>query len=110
VPIDKNHHRYMITWAKRVGSAAERDAFFKETAEHWADYVPAEFNQDDVFARNAMREFYDEGNGWREERLFGPDVVITNWRKLASRQARGVQTAEKAWARYRPKTLTEPSR
>jgi carbazole 1,9a-dioxygenase len=107
VPIDKNHHRYMITWAKRVKNDSERNAFFKETADNWADYVPAEFNQDDVFARNAMREFYDQGNGWREERLFGPDVVITNWRKLVSRNARGVQTAEKAWARFKPEGKTE---
>jgi carbazole 1,9a-dioxygenase len=104
VPIDKNHHRYIITWAKRVSSDKERDAFFKETADNWANYVPAEFNNDDVFARNAMREFYDEGNGWREERLFGPDVVIANWRRLVSRRARGIQTADKAWARHQ----TEP--
>jgi carbazole 1,9a-dioxygenase terminal dioxygenase component len=102
VPIDKYHHRYIITWAKRVNSDEERDAFFKETAQNWATYIPAVFNQDDVFARNAMREFYDEGNGWREEKLFGPDIVIANWRRLISRQARGVQTADKAWARYRP--------
>ena len=101
VPIDKNHHRYMMTWAKRVRNEEERTAFFKETAEKWADYVPAEFNKDDIFARNAMREFYDEGNGWHEERLFGPDVVIANWRRLVSRQARGIQPVEKAWARYR---------
>ena len=105
VPIDKTHHRYMMTWAKRVKNEKERKAFFDETAEKWADYVPAVFNTDDIFARNAMREFYDEGNGWREEKLFGPDVVIANWRRLVSRRARGIQTADKAWARYRP----EPS-
>jgi carbazole 1,9a-dioxygenase len=101
VPIDKNHHRYIITWAKRVRSEEERADFFKETAEKWADYVPEEFNKDDVFARKAMSEFYDEGNGWREEKLFGPDVVIANWRRLVSREARGVQSADKAWARFR---------
>ncbi len=101
VPVDRNHHRYIMTWAKRVNSDEEREAFFKETADNWAHYVPAEFTKDDVFARKAMSEFYDEGNGWREERLFGPDVVIANWRRLVTRQARGIQSAEKSWARHR---------
>jgi carbazole 1,9a-dioxygenase terminal dioxygenase component len=102
VPVDRNHHRYMMTWAKRVSSAEERDAFFSETANKWAHYVPTEFTKDDVFARKAMAEFYDEGNGWRDEGLFGPDVVIANWRRLVTRRARGIQPAEKAWARHRP--------
>jgi carbazole 1,9a-dioxygenase len=107
VPVDRNHHRYIMTWAKRVGNQQERKAFFEETADNWAHYVPAEFTKDDVFARSAMSEFYDEGNGWREERLFGPDIVIANWRRLVSRQARGVQPSDKAWARHRPATAAE---
>ena len=84
-----------MTWAKRVRNQQDREAFFKETADNWAHYVPAEFTKDDVFARKAMSEFYDEGNGWREERLFGPDIVIANWRRLVSREARGIQPSKR---------------
>ncbi|MFC0452302.1 Rieske 2Fe-2S domain-containing protein [Rhodococcus jostii] len=104
VPVDRYHHRYIITWAKRVTNEDEKEQFITSTKEKWSDYIPAEFNDDDVFARKAMAEFYDHGNGWRDERLFSPDVVITNWRKLVNKHARGVQTAEHAWATYTPPT------
>ncbi len=91
VPIDEKTHRYMITWGCHVSDDAERAAFEDEITNRWRDFVPAHFNNDDVFAREAMADFYAEENGWFRERLFGPDVVITQWRKLASQTARGVQ-------------------
>jgi carbazole 1,9a-dioxygenase terminal dioxygenase component len=38
-----------------------------------------------------MQRFYTQEDGWNRERLFRPDLVITEWRKLASRYNRGVQ-------------------
>jgi carbazole 1,9a-dioxygenase terminal dioxygenase component len=91
VPIDENTHRYIITWGQLVEDDSERQAFEDEISNHWRDEVPTHFNNDDVFAREAMSEFYSNEDGWFRERLFGPDIVITQWRKLASRAARGVQ-------------------
>jgi carbazole 1,9a-dioxygenase terminal dioxygenase component len=86
-----NTHRYIITWGQLVEDDSERQAFEDEISNHWRDEVPTHFNNDDVFAREAMSEFYSNEDGWFRERLFGPDIVITQWRKLASRAARGVQ-------------------
>jgi carbazole 1,9a-dioxygenase terminal dioxygenase component len=91
VPIDEKTHRYMITWGTYVDDEAERAAFEEDVTTRWRDLVPNHFNNDDVFAREAMADFYADQSGWFRERLFGPDIVITQWRKLASQAARGVQ-------------------
>ena len=39
-----------------------------------------------------MERFYAEEDGWNRERLYRPDVVVTEWRKLASRHNRGIQS------------------
>jgi hypothetical protein len=38
-----------------------------------------------------MQNFYANEDGWYRERLFGPDIVVTRWRELASRENRGIQ-------------------
>lgn len=91
VPIDEKTHRYIITWGSHVEDEEQRAAFEDEVTNRWRDFVPRHFNNEDVFAREAMAEFYSGEDGWFRERLFGPDIVITQWRKLASQLARGVQ-------------------
>ncbi len=91
VPVDEGHHRYIMTWATRVQNDEQREAFEDEVRRVWRHALPNEFNHDDVFAREAMADFYSNEDGWYRERLFGPDVVITQWRILASKHARGVQ-------------------
>lgn len=98
VPVDRYRHRYMMTWGKRDCSEEQRAAFINEIESVWRHEVPQEFNHDDVFAREKMAEFYDRGEGWSQERLYGPDLVITNWRKLASRRGGTIQTDAHAWA------------
>ncbi len=49
------------------------------------------FNNDDVVAREAMERFYSEEDGWSRERLFRPDLILIEWRKLASKHGRGIQ-------------------
>ena len=56
----------------------------------WKPLVPTTFTNDDERAREAMHEFYAREDGWHKERLFGPDLVITKWRELASRVNRGI--------------------
>src|SRR5204863_7405002 len=91
VPIDERSHRYLVTWGKRVGSAAEATAFHAEIDTVWRDLVIDGFNNDDVLAREAMDRFYADEGGWERERLYRPDVIITEWRKLACAHHRGIQ-------------------
>jgi carbazole 1,9a-dioxygenase terminal dioxygenase component len=92
VPVDERSHRYLMTWGTRAADAREEKAFFDEVTYLWRDFVPQKFNNDDMFAGEAMDEFYLVEDGWHREHLFGPDVVVTAWRKLCSNSNRGVQT------------------
>ncbi|MGI5219420.1 Rieske 2Fe-2S domain-containing protein [Nocardia sp. CA-290969] len=99
IPVDRGRHRYMMTWAKRgLTTEAQRQEFFAELEGSWLNDVPEKFNHDDVFAREAMAEFYDRGEGWANERLYGPDAVITAWRRLVSHRGGKIQTPAHAWA------------
>lgn len=91
VPIDEHSHYYIVTWGKRVSDEAGQAQFSREVETFWRDMVIDRFNDEDVFAREAMERFYTEEDGWNRERLFRPDIVITEWRKLASRWNRGIQ-------------------
>ncbi|WP_432239515.1 Rieske 2Fe-2S domain-containing protein [Herbaspirillum robiniae] len=54
-----------------------------------------EFNDDDLWARDAMQPFYQNGVGFEEEKLGEMDAIIIGWRKLVARHARGIQDAPK---------------
>ena len=41
--------------------------------------------------REQMEAFYAEQDGWYQERLTRSDMMLTEWRKLASRHGRGLQ-------------------
>ena len=101
VPIDEHTHYYIVTWARRVSGQAECEQFAREVETYWRDLVVDRFNDEDVFAREAMERFYAEEDGWNRERLFRPDVVVTEWRKLASRCNRGIQHRAHARSRHR---------
>ncbi len=92
VPVDENTHRYMITWGRHAETEEAAEGFYNEVDTYWRDTVVGKFNNEDEMARAAMQRFYAEEDGWNRERLFRPDMVITEWRKLASRHNRGVQS------------------
>jgi nitrite reductase/ring-hydroxylating ferredoxin subunit len=48
------------------------------------------FNDCDLYAREAMEEFYADGAGWDDEQLVATDVSPITWRKVASRWNRGI--------------------
>lgn len=88
VPVDEGSHLYFVTWGKKTTDSA---AFFAEVAAYWKPLVLDDFNSDDVLAREAMERFYAHEDGWHRERLYRPDLIITEWRKLASQHNRGIQ-------------------
>jgi carbazole 1,9a-dioxygenase terminal dioxygenase component len=96
VPRDEHSHHYIMTWGRRATSDAERDAFFAEFDDGLKNMVVNHFNNDDVVAREAMEKFYSDEDGWNRERLFRPDLVLVEWRNLASRHNRGIQRRSQA--------------
>jgi len=90
-PRDAHSHHYIVTWGRKVKSTAETDLFLREMAAVWKNMVVNNFNNEDVIAREAMERFYAEEDGWNREYLYRPDIVITEWRKLASKHNRGIQ-------------------
>ncbi|MBV9120122.1 MAG: Rieske 2Fe-2S domain-containing protein [Chloroflexi bacterium] len=91
VPVDEGSHTYFVTWGTHASSAEQAEKFQEEMDHHWRSLVIDNFNVDDVAAREAMEQFYAHEDGWRRERLHGPDLIITEWRKLASAHNRGIQ-------------------
>ena len=91
VPIDARTHRYMIAWGSKVETEQGKKAFFDEMTYLWRDFVTGKFNNEDMFAREAMDEFYAVEDGWHRENLFGPDILVTAWRTLCANTNRGIQ-------------------
>ncbi len=91
VPVTERTHRYMITWGTKYTDEQSEKRFHDEITYVWKDFVPQYFNNEDVFAREAMDEFYGKEDGWHREQLFGPDILVTAWRKLCANANRGIQ-------------------
>ncbi len=91
VPRDERSHNYIVTWGRRVANETEERQFFHEIDAVWKQLVVDKFNNEDVIAREAMERFYAEEDGWNREYLYRPDLVLTEWRKLASKHNRGIQ-------------------
>jgi len=91
VPIDDKHHEYWEVLVGDCGSDADRaeaEFKYKNFFEPLGLY---DFNNSDLFAREAMQDFYSEMEGWDREQLCKLDGVIVGWRKLAARFNRGIQ-------------------
>jgi carbazole 1,9a-dioxygenase len=91
VPIDERSHTYMVMLGKRVQSPAEAEQFYEEFDPFWMELIVNGFNNEDVAVREAGEQFYAKEGGWYRERLYRPDLIITEWRKLASAHNRGIQ-------------------
>ena len=91
VPIDEKTHTYWQVLGKKGIDANEAAAFQSEVDSYWEDLSLRGFNDDDIWAREALEDAYTDGEGWVKERLFKPDMCIVEWRKLASTYHRGIQ-------------------
>jgi phenylpropionate dioxygenase-like ring-hydroxylating dioxygenase large terminal subunit len=90
VPIDDRRHEY---WEVLVGRCRDDDE--RREAEYLYDHffeplALKDFNDNDLFAREAMQSFY-ERDGWSEETLCAFDDATIVWRKVAARFNRGIQ-------------------
>jgi carbazole 1,9a-dioxygenase terminal dioxygenase component len=98
VPIDEEHHMYIILQAGHASTDEERAAFKKEATEVLGPLVwtepgvePEGFNNLDAFGRKWLQHAYGKEDWWHRERLFKPDYIIMEWRKLVAKHARGIQ-------------------
>ena len=92
-PHDADHHMYYQVIEKIGVTTSQQEAAFR--AECAALHEPLALrgiNDDDLWAREAMQGFYADDWGWLEEQLFEQDRNLLEWRRLASRCARGIQT------------------
>ncbi len=93
VPADDKHHVYWQVIAKICKTAEDRRDFRIQYENCWEELaLKSGFNDDDIFAREAMEPFYEDERGWEEETLFSLDQFVVEWRKLVVNHARGIQT------------------
>lgn len=94
VPKDEGAHWYIQTLGRKVANESEEAEFDREFHEKWKDLGLHGFNDDDIWAREAMEESYKDDWGWINEQLFEADGNIIAWRTLVSETNRGLQTLE----------------
>jgi hypothetical protein len=90
VPVDERHHRYFqfaVRWMTGWRALWFRLAYWM----WWRWLAHFHFTGQDAWVVGLIDPFYAEEDGWRRERLFRPDVGLTNWRKYCHENARGVQ-------------------
>ena len=96
VPTDDKHHVYWQVLAKTCKTAEEQKDFRIQYENCWEELaLKSGFNDDDIFAREAMEPFYKDERGWHEENLFSLDQFVVEWRKLVVNHARGIQSPPK---------------
>ena len=71
VPTDDRHHVYWQVLAKTCKTDEEKKDFKVHYDNCWEELaLKSGFNDDDIFAREAMEPFYEDERGWEEETLF----------------------------------------
>ena len=96
VPADDRHHVYWQVLARTCKTAEEQEDFQVQYDNCWEELaLKSGFNDDDIFAREAMEPFYEDERGWEEETLFSLDQFVVEWRKLVVNHARGIQSPPK---------------
>ncbi|RVT92945.1 carbazole dioxygenase [Sphingomonas crocodyli] len=91
VPVSDDTHLYIITIAKRCATEEERAEHEHEFLHRWKPVSLEGFNNEDVFAREALQPFYNHDDNWLEETLVREDNGIIQWRELCHRHSSGVQ-------------------
>jgi hypothetical protein len=90
VPIDDKRHEYWSVIAAWCATEDERAEFRYRYDKYFEPLILREFNDQDIFAREAMQRFYANG-GWEKEQLCVLDTAVVQWRKVAARHNRGIQ-------------------
>ena len=95
VPITNDSYEYWEILVKRCDSEKERKEYNYRFDNLYEPMMLRDFNDSDLFARDAMQNFYADGSGWDEEQLGDMDTSVILWRKIASKSNRGIAPAPK---------------
>lgn len=90
IPIDNKQHEYweiIVAPCENEEQRAELDFMYENFFEPLG---LRDFNNNDLFAREALQDFYENHGGWDKEVLCDMDGVIVGWRRVASRYNRGI--------------------
>jgi carbazole 1,9a-dioxygenase terminal dioxygenase component len=90
-PIDETRHLYVQMLGRKVANEQEAKRFRMEVQALWEPLDLRGFNDEDIFAREHLQEFYQDDDAWLNEQLFQGDVVTLRWRTVCSRWNRGIQ-------------------
>jgi nitrite reductase/ring-hydroxylating ferredoxin subunit len=90
VPITDDTYEYWEVLVKVCPTEEERKKFEYRYERVYKPLCLHGFNDCDLYAREAMHEFYADGTGWDNEQLVATDVSPITWRKVASRHNRGI--------------------
>ncbi|WOQ18714.1 Rieske 2Fe-2S domain-containing protein [Raineyella sp. W15-4] len=89
VPIDDHHHMYFEVIADHASTEDEKKEFEFKYKNFYEPLGLLNFNNNDVFAREATEEHYERFDGWNNEVLADADFSVVAWRKQAAKHGRG---------------------
>ena len=90
VPITDDLYEYWEVMVRICRTDEDREKFKYRFDRVYTPLCLHGFNDCDLYAREAMEEFYADGTGWDDEQLVATDVSPISWRKVASRWNRGI--------------------
>lgn len=90
VPITDDTHEYWEILVRVCPTKEEVDKFDYRYKYMYKPLCLHGFNDCDLYAREAMQNFYTDGTGWDDEQLVATDISPITWRKVASRWNRGI--------------------
>ena len=90
-PINETQHRCFLAITRICENEDERMKFRSDFVTRWRRYAIEDFLTQDITARESTQWFYRHDRSWLEEVLVEEDFMLMEWRKLASRHARGIQ-------------------
>jgi carbazole 1,9a-dioxygenase terminal dioxygenase component len=90
-PINETQHRCFLAITRVCETEEERASFRADFVTRWRRYAIEDFLSQDISARESTQWFYRHDRAWLEEVLVEDDFMLMEWRRLASRHARGIQ-------------------
>ena len=90
VPITDDTYEYWEVLVKVCKTPDERAKFKYRFDRVFVPLCLHGFNDCDLYAREAMEDFYADGTGWDDEQLVATDISPITWRKVSSRWNRGI--------------------
>jgi nitrite reductase/ring-hydroxylating ferredoxin subunit len=90
VPITDDTHEYWEILVRVCKTPAELEEYKYRFERVYKPLALHGFNDCDIYAREAMQNFYADGTGWEDEQLVATDLSPITWRKLCSRWNRGI--------------------